>query len=221
MRLIAVTDLHGRLEVFQQILDHAGPADAVLLGGDITNFGSPIDVDRIVERAQQHLGSVLAVAGNCDSAEIDGRLQQRGVALHGRGVRWGPVGIHGLSAIPPWKRGMYQLTEDELAAALESGYAALNGAEQHVLLAHVPPRGLRVDRTFFWKHAGSTALRTFIDRTHPALVFCGHIHEGRGIEPLGRTTVVNCGLAARGQYALAELHGDAWHVELHDARERG
>ncbi len=217
MRLVCITDLHGRLLALKRILADAGPADAVLLGGDLTTFGSPADAEKIVALAQAYASNVFAVAGNCDSAAIDERLDQLGVGLHGRGVRCGSAGIHGLSAIPPWKRGMYQLSEEALAAALLAGHAAIDGAAQHVLLAHVPPRDLKADRTFFRKHAGSTAVREFVERTQPALVICGHIHEGRGIESLGRTTVVNCGFAGHGEYVVAELDGDAAKATLRSA----
>jgi len=217
MQLVCITDLHGRLDALQRILADAGHPDVVLLGGDITNFGSPSDAARVIQVAQQQAPTVLAVAGNCDSAAIEQELDRLGVALHGRGFLCGGVGIHGLSAIPPWKRGMYQLTEEELEAALQRGYAAIEGARQHVLLAHVPPQGMKADRTFFWVHAGSEAVRSFIDRVQPALVFCGHIHEGRGIETSGRTTVVNCGFAGRGEYATAELADDDVYVVLRSA----
>ena len=218
MQLVCITDLHGRLESLQRILDDAGDSDAVLLGGDITNFGSPVDAVRVIQVVQQKVPNVLAVSGNCDSAAIDHRFDELGVALHGRGLLCGNVGIHGLSAIPPWKRGMYQLTEEELETALQAGYAAIQGARQHVLLTHVPPHGMKVDRTFFFTHAGSVALRSFVDRVQPALVFCGHIHEGRGIETVGKTTVVNCGFGGHGDYAVADVTDDAIHVAIRSAR---
>ena len=56
---------------------------------------------------------------------------------------------------------------------------------------------------------GSTAVRDFIDASRPALVVCGHIHEARGIDKLGDTTVVNCGTAYRGHYAIADLNQQA------------
>jgi uncharacterized protein len=214
MRIVCLTDLHGRLAAAKRILADAGPADAVLLGGDLTTFGSPDDAEAVVLLAQKHASLVAAVAGNCDSAAIDQRLGELGVGLHGRGIVCGDIGIHGLSAIPPWKRGMYELTEEQLAAALAAGYAEIKDAGQKVLLAHVPPRGLKLDRTFFWTHAGSTAVREFVERTQPALVVCGHIHEGRGVETLGQTTVVNCGFAGHGDYAVAEVDRGGIEVEL-------
>jgi len=217
MRLLGITDLHGSPAALDRILASAGPVDLILLGGDLTNFGSPAEAERLVRQAEATGTKVLAVAGNCDSAEIDRRLAELGVSLAGRGVVHDGVGLHGLSAMPPWRRDMYQLTEDELAEVLRVGYAQIAGAGRHVLLSHPPPHGGRLDCTSAGKHVGSTALRDFIDETQPELVLCGHIHEARGVEKLGCTTAVNCGPAAAGCYALAEL-GDGLKVDLRQAR---
>jgi Icc-related predicted phosphoesterase len=205
MKLLSISDLHGNHASLERILAKAGPVDAVLLGGDITNFGSPMDAQRLIRLAQDAGNRVLAVAGNCDSAEIDRCLTEWGVSAAGRGITLGSVGVHGLSGVPPWKRGMYQLTEEELAASLQAGYEQLASPQHHVILSHVPPRGLHVDRTFLLRHAGSTALRSFAEQTRPALIFCGHIHEGRGMDQLGPTLVANCGEGAAGYFGLAEI----------------
>ncbi len=218
MRIVSITDLHGNSKALRAILAQASQPDIVLLGGDITNFGSPSEADRLVALAQEMAPTVLAVSGNCDSAAIDQRLFDLGVGLHGRGQCFGPFGIHGVSAIPPWKRGMYQMSEEELDEAIHQGHAAIRESRYRVLLAHVPPHGSKADRTFLRIHAGSKAVRAFIDREEPTLVFCGHIHEGRGIEKLGHTTVCNCGLGARGEYALAEELDNAIEVELRSVR---
>jgi len=205
VKLLAVTDLHDHRDAPGRILAAAPPVDIVLLGGDITNFGSPADAERLVRRVQAAGAPLLAVAGNCDSAEIEECLVGLGVSLFRRGeVRRG-VGFHGLSAMPPWLRHMYQFPEDELAAHLAEGYAAIEGAQRHVVLSHTPPHGCKVDRTFLFRHVGSKALRTFVDEHQPDLVVCGHIHEARGVERIGRTLVVNCGSGAAGYYAVLEL----------------
>jgi uncharacterized protein len=216
MRLLAITDLHDKRTALERILAAAGPADAILLGGDVTNFGTPADADRSFTIAARSGAKVLAVAGNCDSAAIDDLFIQRGASLLGRGVMLGEIGLHGLSAMPPWRRDMYYFTEDQLAEYLEAGYAQIAGAKYHVVLSHAPPRDGRVDCTHLGQHVGSTALRAFVDRRQPRLVLCGHIHEGRGIEQLGPTTVVNCGVGAAGSYALVEL-ADRLTVELRQA----
>ncbi len=216
MRILGITDLHGNHAALERILADAGPSDAILLGGDITHFGSPTEAEKAVRLARASGATVLAVTGNCDSAKIDERLVQLGVSLHDRGVILQTVGLHGLSAIPRWQPGMHQFTEEELAAALQAGYAQVAGARRHAVLAHVPPHGLSLDEVSFGRHAGSTALRTFIEQTVPCLVVCGHIHESCGVEQLGRTTVVNCGYAARGNYALVDVD-DEVSVELRRA----
>ena len=82
-----------------------------------------------------------------------------------------------------------------------------------MVLSHPPSHGGTLDRTSMLQHVGSTALRRFIDQTQPELVICGHIHESRGVEKLGQTTAVNCGPAAAGFYALADV-GDEVRVRL-------
>ena len=205
MKLLCITDLHNEQPALGRILAHAGPVDLILLGGDLTNFGSPANAEDLVRRSQDSETTVLAVAGNCDSAEIDRRLIELGVALHGRGVLHQGIALHGLSAMPPWRSDMYQFTEGQLAEFLQAGYAQIEGAQHHVVLSHPPPCDTTLDRTSRGRHVGSKALRTFIDRKQPHLVICGHIHEARGMEKLDRTTVVNCGLAAAGYYAIAEV----------------
>src|SRR3989304_5547364 len=78
MKILGVTDIHNRIENLQRILKDAGQADLVLLGGDLTNFGTPENAENIVHLAQSSKVPVLAVAGNCDSALIAPRLLGRG-----------------------------------------------------------------------------------------------------------------------------------------------
>ncbi len=206
MKMLCITDLHGDHRMLERILLDAGPADLVLLGGDITHFGTPNVAEAVVRRLQQTGVKVLAVAGNCDSQTIDQRLIELGVSLFGRGIQHGQVGFHGVSAMPPWRGTMYELTEEQIANALCDGDAPLVEAPYRVLLSHSPPHGTSLDRTRHGDHVGSTAVREFIDRRQPSLVVCGHIHEGRGVDRLGDTHVVNCGPANRGCYAQVELN---------------
>ena len=216
MRMVCVTDLHGDPQALDRILADAGPADVVLLGGDITSFGTPNTAEFLVRRAMESCLHVLAVAGNCDSAAIDERLASLGVSLFGRGVIIQGAGLYGVSAMPPWTGTMYELSEDDIAAALETGRSRLTQPRHEVVLSHTPPRGTLLDRTRRGEHVGSVAVRQFIEHIQPALVLCGHIHEARGIDRLGATTIVNCGPAFDGQYAVAEVDADV-QVELRDA----
>lgn len=208
MKLLAITDLHGDRPALERILERTGDADVILLGGDITNFGSVEDAESLLGVVTATKATVFAVAGNCDSPAIDHMLAERGVSVFGRGSVHRDVGIYGVSAMPPWMGNMYELSEEEIGAALEKGREEAAGARNEVVLSHPPPRNLTVDRTSGGTHVGSTALRNFIDRVQPILVVCGHIHEARGIDSAGDTTVVNCGPAFDGSYAVIDVDDD-------------
>lgn len=239
MRLLGITDLHGDHTALERILSAAGQVDVILLGGDITHFGTPNTAESVVRRLQRACPQVLAVAGNCDSAEIDRRLTDLGVSLFRRAVEYQGVGFYGLSAMPPWQGRMYELPEEELERAWRAGRAQLarpahagpgwpgppdeagapSGSARpvrEVVLSHTPPQHTQLDRTRRGEHVGSSSVRRLIDQVQPTLVVCGHIHESRGVEPLGSTTVVNCGHARVGEYALIELD-EALRVELRSA----
>ncbi len=205
MKLLCITDLHGRSSTLQDIITDAGRVDVILLGGDITDFDTPNAAEQLVRLAQEQCDAVLAVAGNCDSAAIDDRLVELGVSLFGRGVQRSDIGFYGVSAMPPWTGNMYELSEEEIAAALRRGYDQTRGTSRQVMLAHPPPRDTGLDRVHNGRHVGSVSVRDAIEKQRPALVACGHIHESRGIERIGPTTIVNCGPAFRGNYAVAEI----------------
>jgi len=213
MKLLCLSDLHGDTTALDAILTHAGSIDTVLLGGDVTDFGTPNAAESLVRRAQKVCPVVMAVAGNCDSAAIDERLVDLGVSLFGRGVMIGEMGFYGVSAMPPWNGHMYELSEKQISDALEAGRLQLGQSCREILLTHTPPRDTRLDATRSGDHVGNSSVREFIEATQPALVICGHIHESRGIDQLGTTKMVNCGTAFRGQYALVEVAEDV-NIEL-------
>lgn len=60
-----------------------------------------------------------------------------------------------------------------------------------VLVVHEPPRGI-LDAVPSGQHIGSTRVRDLVDRLHPRVMLCGHVHESPGVERHGNTLVVNC-----------------------------
>lgn len=205
MRLLCITDIHSEVDRFEKILASEPPADLLIIGGDFTNFGKPPEVDHLLKLAQAHSPQVLAIAGNCDSAEIDRFLLDRGVSLHQRGVRINDIGFFGLSAMPPWRGDMYEFPEADLDRFLAAGFAQVEGSARYIMVPHCPPHHSEVDRSGSGAHVGSTAVRQWLDKVKPILVVCGHIHEARGQAKIGDTIVVNCGPAKNGNYAVAEV----------------
>ncbi|MGH7595604.1 MAG: metallophosphoesterase [bacterium] len=213
MRLLCITDIHGEVRRFERILVAEPKADLLIIGGDFTNFGKPPEVDHILNLAQAHTPQVLAVAGNCDSPEIDQFLLERGVSLHKRGVRIGDIGFFGLSAMPPWKGNMYEFPEEDLDRFLTASFAQVEGSSRYIMVPHCPPHNSEVDRNSSGGNVGSIAVRNWMDKVKPLLVICGHIHEARGQARVGNTVVVNCGPARDGNYVVAEV-GNEVKVEL-------
>ena len=175
--------------------------DLVLLGGDITHFAG-IDVARtLIEKIQKAGPRVLAVCGNCDRPEIEGYLEQIGVALDRRAQVIAGTVFAGLSAGLPFVGCPYERTEKEFAAA---GGKARAAAEEiwapgpTILLAHQPPYGTKCDRVLKIRHVGSRAIRELVEEWQPDLVLCGHIHESAGTDLIGKTRIINPGPWRRG-----------------------
>jgi len=70
-----------------------------------------------------------------------------------------------------------------------------------ILVCHQPPYKIldKVNASFVpkhWqgKHAGSKAILDYIKNKKPKYVFCGHIHEGKGVKKLGQTEIYNLGV---------------------------
>ena len=205
MRLLCITDIHGNRNKFEAILNREKQPDWLIIGGDFTDFGPLSEARALLDLARLYCPNVLAVAGNCDSPEIDAMLHAQGVSLHRRGVAVDGIGFFGLSAMPPWRGNMYEFTEAELDQFLDESYQTVRDCEKHVLVSHPPPRDTAVDRNSSGAHVGSTAVRAWVERIKPILVICGHIHEARGTDQLSTVPIVNCGPCRNGYYAVAEI----------------
>ena len=80
-----------------------------------------------------------------------------------------------------------------------------------VLVCHAPPYGIldEVSGKFgapkhWWgKHAGSKVILDYVKKYQPKYVFCGHIHEARGMKKIGKSIVYNVGF--NGDYVLLDI----------------
>ena len=204
MHILAIADIHGNRRKLRDILARAQSADVIVLAGDITHLGSPDEAAEAVELCRACAPAVLTVSGNCDDELIEKRMAADRHSLTGTGRVLDGVGFFGVSAAAPHIGNTWEVSEAQLGAWLASGYAAVAGAAQKVLVSHPPPFGL-VDLTYTKKHGGSQAVRAALDEYAIQLVVCGHIHEARGLTQYNGTTVVNCGPAWMGFYAAIEL----------------
>ncbi|MCK4670854.1 MAG: metallophosphoesterase [Nanoarchaeota archaeon] len=78
-----------------------------------------------------------------------------------------------------------------------------------IVLSHIPPYhvldkvGPPAPEKWRGKHAGSPLLLDYIKKKHPRYVFCGHIHEDKGVKMIGETEVRNVGF--NGDFYLLEI----------------
>jgi Icc-related predicted phosphoesterase len=207
VRIAYLVDVHDRFDAVPDAMNEIGPADLLIVGGDITTAGTAEDAARAIEQWRPLAPRLLALAGNMDSPAIEARLAKLGVSLDGRGIVFGDVGVFGVSAAPKSPlRTPYELDDDEIERRIEAGFAEVKNCRVKIFCPHAPPRGTACDRLASGEHVGSTVIRTLIERQQPGLVLCGHIHESRGTDTILNARIVNPGPASAGHYALVETN---------------
>src|SRR5262249_9681600 len=190
-------------------------ADVAVLTGDLTNFGEPDDAWRVIDAVRAHCPEVWAVTGNLDMLWVIDALRARGVSLHGEGRRLGDLGVFGCggSNITPMDTPT-EFEEDELIAILQQGHAAVAHAPRRPMICHTPPHAPGRDRWMTGTPVGSPAVRRFIEARRPQVCVVGHIHEGRGVDQVGDTQVLNAGALRDGGYVVVEDDGRTLSAEL-------
>ena len=190
MRVLAFSDLHRDRGRAARLVEQSADADLVAAVGDLASIhrglGETVAALAPIERP------TFVVPGNNETEEeLRAACASWPAArvLHGEAAEVDGVELFGLGAgipITPWDWS-FDLDEAEAARRLE---AFPHGA---VLLVHSPPFG-HVDVSGDGRHLGSRAVLEAIERKHPPLVLCGHIHESWGSESrIGPSRVVNLG----------------------------
>lgn len=169
----------------------AAEADAYICAGDLATWSRGLEE---CARVLAPLGERLyMLPGNHETAaQVAGVCERYGFHdLHGKSVEMGGYYVAGLGYSNPTPfdtPGEY--SEAELAARL----AGFSGLRPLVLICHAPPRDTPLDRIRDGVHAGSTAVRDFIQAEQPEWFLCGHIHEAAGVRTeIGRTRCANAG----------------------------
>lgn len=201
MKILAFTDIHGRVENFNAIRPQIEAADLIVLAGDITHFGRAEQAEHIIESLAQMNNNILAVHGNCDYSDVLTFLENQSVSLHGRVIVNGDIQFAGLGGSTPCPgKTPSEYTEAELGELLSITREQLDPALFTVFVSHQPPLSTVNDRLPNGKNVGSTAVREFITAVQPDICITGHIHEGAGKDQIGRTTTVNPGPFHLGHY---------------------
>ena len=213
MKILAVTDFHGSSSAeitLSKFLERG--YDCLVLIGDLTNFG-PLEVaDSVLALVKKSGIPSFSIPGNCDPKPILQVLEKYGSNIHGKCGKLGEVTFVGLggSNLTPFNTP-FELTEVEIQEELAA--ASCNIDDKWVLVTHAPPYGTKVDRIKDGTHAGSKSIRQYIEQKQPLLSLCGHIHEGRGVDQLGRTLIINPGPINKGFAAEVNI-GDKRKIDF-------
>ncbi|GCC10551.1 phosphodiesterase [archaeon] len=214
MRLLCISDIHGRYKNIKKIESELREADIVILAGDITNFGDRGKTMKIIREFMKYNSKILAVHGNCDLSSVNDALKELKVWLHGRSAVINGTGFFGLggSNITPFATPQ-EYSEEKLSGIVEKAYNSLGNTEKKILISHTPPYGI-LDGTGSGTRAGSKALRNFIRDADMELVICGHVHEAKGIEKWQGKLIINPGPIHMG-YAVVDINdNDRLEAEL-------
>jgi len=111
--------------------------------------------------------------------------------------------------ITPWKCAR-DVDEEVLRKELHNLLAQVSVLDKLILNTHCPPYNTTLDLApmldkdlkpvvsgggLVYTHVGCVSVREVIEKYQPLLGLHGHIHESRGIERIGRTTIINPGSA--------------------------
>ena len=189
VKALIFSDIHNDKIALEKLM--AVDADAYFAVGDLVSWARGLD--KMGEVMKGRKDRVYVLPGNHESAsDIIAFCERFGfIDLHGATAEIGGVRFAGLgySTVTPFDTpGEY--SEEEIAQCLEK-FAAW---KPQVLICHSPPLGTPLDRIKEGLHAGSRAVREFIETHQPAHFFCGHVHEAEGVvTQMGATRAMNVG----------------------------
>lgn len=200
MKIVAVSDMHGRLSPVLEILERERPA-LLLSPGDWGDAGQveAEDIEPIIQRQP-----VLTVFGNHDHLDLlplihnrDGSpvLLQNGEVRQVLGLRVG--GINGIWAKS--HRKPFYITDEEVVDFARA--IAEKGVD--ILLTHGCPIGM-ADLTPVNTHGGQRCFTEAFKLVQPKLHLCGHLHRRSWYQTRDGKLVVNVGYTHDGDYAVFE-----------------
>lgn len=150
---------------------------------------------------------VYMAPGNDDILEVDEIIGQSATIVN-CADRVVMIGEHEMITFcwanpTPWDTPR-EKPDEELEPMLEALIARVQRPERAIFNFHAPPYGFALDlapqltkeliQSLDRKvHVGSHAVARMIQKYQPFLSLHGHIHESRGIQKVGRTTMINPG----------------------------
>lgn len=206
MKILFVADLHYTLKQFDWLIANAAGFDAVIIGGDLLDLSSFLDIEVQIIVVEKYLARlreltrVLVSSGNHDCNVQSGAGEYVCRWLHDAKaermfVDGDTVELAGLLiTICPWWDGPVSRADVEKLLARD----AKRKDARWIWIHHAPADQSPVSWTGK-KYGGDQFLVEWIHRFEPYLVLSGHIHnapfvpKGSWIDRIGRTWIFNPG----------------------------
>lgn len=183
MRVLAIADIHGVMDVYDWLPDAISDncADALILAGDLLLGGWEEEQS---EQARTFVLPLLHkipvpmffIMGNDDHIEL-GSESGTMRSVHGKRLDFGHYKIAGYQYSPPFVGSCHEKQEEEIAADLLKMEQFFD--ETTILVTHSPAYGY-VDQIYSGHHVGSHALSDCLERKNCLCHIHGHIHHSFG-----------------------------------------
>ena len=186
MKILAISDIHGDAGLVKKVgkIAKKEKVDMILVAGDQTWFGQP--VEKIISPLT--IKPTLMVHGNHEDENLIKmweKMYPNLTNLHAKHHEKNGIGFFG-SGTTDWG---FKEDAEQVFDELKKGHSKIKNLKKKIMISHCPPVGSAIELMGF---PGSYGTRKAIDKFHPDILICGHIHEGGGlIEQIGKTKVMN------------------------------
>ena len=102
----------------------------------------------------------------------------------------------------------FEYEESEAGSWLSDMKDKIKNIKPLIFVSHEPPVNTKNDRLTNGDHVGSISVRKFIEDTCPLICLTGHIHEGIGVDAIGKCVLINPGPFRMGYYASIKITGE-------------
>jgi len=203
MKIIFITDIHGYWKNLQLIAPLSANCDLLILGGDITTFGTVDDTDFAIKTVFKYNKNMIAIPGNCDGPLVQKFLIEKGIDFNFKKVERLGLFFYGIGgSLTTPSATPYEYSEKFLMEKFEDkSFSEISNLSNWILISHQPPFSTLNDKLTNGVHVGSKKVRSLIINNKPMICLTGHIHEGIGIDKIENTPIVNPGALCDGKYA--------------------
>lgn len=226
MNILILSDLHAHNKVLDKLDSQFEKADIVLFAGDFAECFKPETGKTSLKKLCSKHNTIFAVLGNCDSEDFIEDLETQDICAEKTLIFHDGLAVAGAGGGTIFTgKTEFEREEQDILSDFDIVKKSVEETKDSslwkniILICHNPPKAKIVDKVNENLHAGSELFAKYIEENQPLAVICGHIHEGRGIEKIGETLVINPGSIGENEtYAELEIQKQGVFWQIKDAK---